>query len=109
MKFTDVTEAAGLRGEGYSMGAAAADYDNDGDVDLFVAGVNRNLLYRNSGRGTFDEVGATAGIESRVWSVAAGWFDFDRDGRLDLFVVNYLAWSPQDDRYCGDRARGIRL
>ncbi len=46
-RFTDVTDSAGVAGEGYSMGASAADYDNDGDVDLFVAGVNRNILYRN--------------------------------------------------------------
>ena len=53
MKFTDVTKEAGVAGAGYSMGAAAADYDNDGKVDLFVAGVYRNILYRNRGDGTF--------------------------------------------------------
>ena len=109
MKFTDVTATAGVRGEGYSMGAAAADYDNDGDVDLFVAGVERNVLYRNTGTGTFEEVTARSGIKSGAWSVAAGWFDFDRDGLLDLFVVNYLKWSRGDDRFCGDRARNIRV
>jgi hypothetical protein len=109
LKFTDVTAQAGVQGEGYSMGAAAADYDNDGDIDLFVAGVERNLLYRNTGRGTFEEVGAATGIASRSWSVAAGWLDFDADGLLDLFVVNYVKWSARDDRYCGDRARAIRV
>lgn len=109
MKFTDVTEQAGVRGEGYSMGAAAADFDNDGHVDLFVAGVGRNVLYRNRGDGTFEDVTRQAGIASPWWSVAAGWFDFDADGHLDLFVVNYLRWSPQDDRFCGDRLRGIRV
>jgi enediyne biosynthesis protein E4 len=108
-KFTDVTTEAGVGGTGYAMGVAAADYDNDGDADLFVAGVNRNLLFRNSGRGTFEDVTAKAGIVSSVWSVAAGWFDYDRDGWLDLFVVNYVRWSPAFDRYCGDRARGIRV
>jgi hypothetical protein len=102
LHFTDVTAAAGIRGDGYSIGAAAADYDNDGDVDLFVAGVNRNLLYRNSGRGTFEEGGGAAGIASRVWSVTGAWLDFDNDRRLDLFVVNYRKWSPADDRYCGE-------
>jgi enediyne biosynthesis protein E4 len=109
MKFRDVTDQAGLRGEGYSMGAAAADYDNDGDVDLFVAGVQQNILYRNSGRGTFEDVTRRAGIASPWWSVAGAWLDVDRDGLLDLFVVNYLAWSPRDDRFCGDRTRGIRV
>jgi hypothetical protein len=109
MKFTDVTEQAGVRGKGYSIGAAVADYDNDGDVDLFVAGVEQNILYRNSGRGVFEDVTDQAGIASRWWSVAGAWLDFDRDGLLDLFVVNYLKWSAADDRFCGDRARGIRV
>ena len=109
LKFTDVTTEAGVQGHGYSMGAAAADYDSDGDVDLFVAGVDRNLLYRNTGRGTFEEIAERAGIASRWWSVAGGWFDFDRDGLLDLFVVNYLKWSAREDRFCGDRQRGIRV
>jgi enediyne biosynthesis protein E4 len=109
MKFTDVTAAAGVSGEGYSMGAVAADYDNDGDVDVFVAGFERNTLYRNSGKGTFEDVTRPSGIQSRSWSVAAGWFDFDGDGRLDLFVVNYLNWPGRGDRFCGDRPRGIRV
>ena len=53
MKFRDVTQEAGVAGEGYSMGAAAGDYDNDGHADLFVAGVNRNILYHNLGNGRF--------------------------------------------------------
>jgi hypothetical protein len=109
MKFTDVTEQSGLRGKGYSIGAAAADYDNDGDVDLFVAGVARNILYRNSGRGVFEDVTEQAGIASRWWSVAGAWLDYDRDGLLDLFIVNYLKWSAGDDRFCGDRGRAIRV
>ena len=108
-KFTDVTAQAGVAGEGFSMGAAAADFDNDGDVDLFVAGFERNTLYRNNGKGAFENVTAEAGIQSRTWSVAAGWLDFDRDGFLDLFVVNYLKWSAKGDRFCGDRSRDIRV
>jgi hypothetical protein len=109
LRFTDVTEKAGVRGRGYSMGAAAGDYDNDGHVDLFVAGVNRNVLYRNRGDGTFEDVTERAGINSAVWSVAAGWFDYDGDGRLDLFVVNYVQWSPAFDRFCGDPVRKLRV
>jgi hypothetical protein len=109
LRFTDVTERAGVRGRGYSMGAAAGDYDNDGRVDLFVAGVNRNVLYRNRGDGTFEDVTERAGIKSAVWSVAAGWFDYDGDGRLDLFVVNYVQWSPAFDRFCGDPVRKLRV
>jgi len=108
-KFTDVTAKAGVAGAGYSMGAAAGDFDNDGHVDLFVAGVHQALLYRNKGDGTFEEVTIKAGIGSRVWSVAGGWFDYDNDGSLDLFVVNYVKWEPDADRFCGDQARNIRV
>ena len=109
MRFTDVTDAAGVRGAGYSMGAAAADYDNDGHADLFVAGVGRHQLLRNRGDGRFEDVTERAGIRGGEWGAAAGWFDYDSDGRLDLLVVNYVQWSPQAGRYCGDQARGIRI
>ena len=67
------------------------------------------MLYRNTGKGTFENVTTQSGIHGRVWSVAAGWLDFDRDGLLDLFVVNYLKWSASGDRFCGDRTRDIRV
>jgi hypothetical protein len=108
-RFSDVTEASGVRGLGYSMGAAAADYDNDGDVDLFVAGVGRQQLLRNDGSGRFEDVSARSGIADGEWAVAAGWFDFDNDSALDLFVVNYLKWSETFDRFCGNESRGIRV
>ncbi|MEO8660897.1 MAG: CRTAC1 family protein [Bryobacteraceae bacterium] len=107
--FKDVTEAAGLKGDGYSMAAAAADFDNDGRVDLFVAGYRANRLYRNRGNGTFEDVTAKSGIAGTEWAVGAGWFDFDNDGLLDLFVVNYADWSLDFDRFCGDSAKGIRV
>src|SRR5437868_11922446 len=100
---------AGGAGEGYSMGAAGGDYDNDGQPDLFVAGVNRNILYHNLGKGEFEDVTAKAGIRSGEWAVAAGWFDYDNDGLLDLWIVHYAKWPPAYDRYCGDQARGIRI
>jgi hypothetical protein len=109
MKFTDVTLEAGVAGAGYSMGAAAADYNNDGYTDLFVAGVYRNILYRNLGNGTFEDVTEKSGIKSDKWSVAAGWFDYDNDGWLDLFVVNYAHWTPDFDRYCGERELNRRV
>ena len=109
LKFRDVTGAAGLSGQGYSMGVAAGDFDNDGNVDLFVAGVRHNVLYRNRGDGTFEDVTAKSGIKSGEWSVAAGWFDFDNDGLLDLFVVNYGEWRPETDRFCGDASRNLRV
>ena len=107
--FRDVTESAGVAGAGYSMGAAAADYDNDGRPDLFVAGVNRNTLFHNLGGGRFEDVTEKAGIKSGEWAVAAGWFDYDGNGRLDLWVVHYAKWSTDYDRYCGDASKGIRI
>jgi len=105
--FTDVTEKAGVAGDGYSMAAAAADYDNDGFADIFVAGVNQNFLYRNRGDGTFEDVTAKAGLTGvdpkygKMWSISAGWFDADNDGWLDLFVSTYVAWDPQTEKPCG--------
>jgi hypothetical protein len=90
------------------MGAAVGDFDGDGRVDLFVPGVGRNLLYRNTARG-FVEVSKRAGIRDERWSVAAAWLDYDRDGRLDLFVVNYLDWTPDTNRYCGNKNTGLRV
>ena len=100
--FVDVTESAGLRGEGFSMGAAAGDFDNDGWVDLFVSGVNgSSRLYRNV-RGVFKAVALPL---VPGWAVGGGWFDFDRDGFLDLFVVKYVVWDPMKEPACGDPVR----
>jgi tetratricopeptide (TPR) repeat protein len=100
--FTDMAAKAGLIGTGYSMGVAAADFDNDGLTDLFVAGVKSNHLYRNRGDGTFQEVTASAGVAGDgSWSVAAAWFDYDNDGLLDLFVVRYVKWDADTEPYCG--------
>ena len=104
--FTDVTERAGLAGAGYSMGVAAGDYDNDGFVDLYVAGFNRNQLFHNNGDGTFTNVTGKAGVsgivagQGKPWSVAAGWIDYNNDGLLDLLVVNYLDYSISTAHSC---------
>lgn len=109
MRFKDVTEEAGVAGAGYSIGTAVADYDNDGHVDLFVAGVNRNILYHNLGNGRFEDVTEKAGIKSGKWGVAGAWFDYNNDGLLDLFVVNYARWSIDENRFCGDATRNVRV
>ncbi|MGD0940524.1 MAG: CRTAC1 family protein [Terracidiphilus sp.] len=105
--FSDVTAKAGLQGEGYCMGVAVGDYNNDGYEDLFVAGVHGNYLYRNNGNGTFTDVTREAGLKGPgsagkpVWSVAACWIDYDNDGYLDLFISNYCDWEPGADPICG--------
>jgi hypothetical protein len=104
--FEDVTARAGVRGKGYELGTAAADYDNDGDTDLFVAGLRANILYRNEGDGTFEDVTARAGLAApdpdygTLWAVAAAFVDYDRDGWLDLFVSNYCVWDPETEPIC---------
>jgi enediyne biosynthesis protein E4 len=104
-RFEDVTLTAGLAGAnlGYSFGVAAADYDNDGNTDLFLANLGRNTLYHNNGDGTFTDVTAGSGLDDKpesAISVGAAWFDYDNDGLLDLFVTNYTTWVPENDKRC---------
>jgi hypothetical protein len=105
--FTDVTAQSGLAGEGYCMGVAVGDYDNDGREDLFVTGVHGNRLYRNNSDGSFTDVTAKSGLAGfgslgrPAWTVAACWLDYDNDGNLDLFLSNYCDWSPGSDPVCG--------
>lgn len=107
--FAEATEAAGLKGDGFSMGVAAADYDNDGWMDLYVTGYGANRLYHNQGDGTFTDVTKQAGVAAAGWSTSAGWLDYDRDGRLDLFVGRYLEWDFETGSiYCGELRPGYR-
>ena len=103
--FRDVTREAGLDRPVYGMGGAAADYDADGDTDLYVTAVGDNRLYRNDG-GRFTDVTRETGTEGNApgaadpaWSTAAAWFDADGDGWLDLLVCNYVDWTPETDLF----------
>jgi hypothetical protein len=108
-RFEDVTERAGVKGEGYSMGVAVADYNDDGRADIFVTGYETNTLYENNGDGTFKDVTRKAGLAGGGWSTSAGWVDYDKDGLLDLFVVRYLEWDFERGAiYCGDTRPGFR-
>ncbi len=104
--FSDVTAKAGVGDSSYSIGAVVADYDNDGDADLFVTNYGPNILYRNNSDGTFTDVTAHAGVEGPeklkgfpTWSLHGAFLDFDKDGFLDLYVGNYLAFDPEYTLY----------
>jgi hypothetical protein len=97
--FTDISDAAGVGDPGFGMAAVSADYDNDGDRDLFVTNYDRDTLYRNDGDGTFTDVTQEAGVGSELWSVGASFFDADGDGLLDLYVGGYLVFDPEYRNY----------
>ncbi len=90
LKFTDITQQAGLTRKGWGMGVAVADYDNDGNLDLFVTGYGGNALYRNKGNCVFEDVTDKAGVRGGGFSTGAAWADYDRDGNVDLFVSRYV-------------------
>jgi hypothetical protein len=101
-RFRDVTAGLGLDMTLYGMGCAFADYDADGDMDIYITAVGTNRLLRNDGSG-FTDVTVAAGVagnsEHPAWSTGAAWFDADRDGWLDLFVCNYVKWTPDTDLF----------
>ncbi len=99
LRFVDVTDAAGVGDRGYGMGAAVGDIDNDGDLDLFVANVGPNTLYRNNGDGTFADISDRVPPEPR-WSTSASFADYDGDGHADLYVANYVNFSLGDNKIC---------
>src|SRR5437762_1684374 len=100
LRFTDVTDKAGVGHEGYGMGVAVGDYDNDGDPDLYVTNFGHNVLYRNNGDGTFTDVTREAGVDDERWSASAAFLDYDRDGDLDLFVTNYVDFTLLGNKRC---------
>lgn len=107
--FEDVTEKAGVKGEGFSFGAAVGDYDRDGFADLFVTRYGGVTLYHNNGDGTFTDVTKKLGIKTDGWATSAGFFDYDKDGRLDIFVDRYIEWDfEKGGIFCGDSRPGYR-
>ena len=99
-RFVDVTDAANLALPMYGMGTAIADYDNDGDSDIYITSLERNRLFRNNADGTFTDVTEIAAVGGESWSTSALFFDYDRDGWLDLFVCNFIRWSKKLEIPC---------
>ena len=91
--FRDVTKEAGVGDKGYGVGCSAADFDQDGDLDLYVLNYGPNVFYRNNGDGTFTDISQTSGLANPRWSLSAPWFDYDGDGDLDVYVANYLEYD----------------
>jgi hypothetical protein len=106
--FTEVTSKTGLEREGYGMGVAVGDLDNDGWSDLYVTYSGQNSLYRNRGDGTFEDITTQAGVAVNDWSTSAAFFDMDNDGDLDLFVCLYLDWGYEKELFCGLLEEGYR-
>jgi hypothetical protein len=104
LHFTDVTEAAGVGHEGYGMGVAVADYDADGNLDLYVTNFGPNVLYHNNGDGTFSDVTGQSGADDKRWSTSAAFVDYDGDGNLDLFYTSYVNFSIENNRECFEPA-----
>ena len=82
------------------MGCVSADYDNDGDADLYLTNYGANQLYRNNGDGTFTNVTNKAGVGDSRWSVSASFGDYNLDGYLDLYVANYLDYQIETAHPC---------
>jgi hypothetical protein len=101
LRFTDVTSQSGIVTDGYGMGVAAGDFDNDGWVDLYLTKFDAaNQLFRNNGDGTFSDVSKASGTDERSWSVSASFVDLNRDGWLDLYVGNYIRYSLESNTPC---------
>ena len=101
--FTDVTDKAGVGSRAYGTGAAVGDYDNDGDIDLYVTNFGEDQLYRNNGDSTFTDVTTHAQVNNSNWGTSCAFADVDNDGHLDLYVANYAAYAPENDIRCEER------
>jgi hypothetical protein len=98
--FDDVTSDSGADVGGYGMGIAAGDFDNDGNIDLYVTNFGANVLLKGNGHGRFTDVTAKAGVAGSGWSTSAAFLDYDNDGFLDLFVARYLNWQTSAEVEC---------
>jgi hypothetical protein len=98
--FDEITASSGLEEPGFWTGCATGDWDNDGRVDLFIAGFGASRLLRNEGEGRFRDVTAATGVRVPGWASSAQFADVDGDGWLDLYVARYVRFGPNDPRLC---------
>lgn len=89
-KFIDATDEANLGDAGWGMGCAVGDYDNDGDLDIYITNYGRNALYANQGDGTFVDVTEYAQVGDERFGTGCAFLDYDGDGYIDLYVANYV-------------------
>ncbi len=101
--FTDSTVKAGVGSISYGTGATVGDYDNDGDLDLFVSNFDNDQMYRNNGDGTFTDISKQAGVGNPNWGTSCVFADIDNDGFLDLYIANYAIYDPKKDKQCNER------
>jgi len=109
LKFTDITQSAGLARKGWGMGVAVADYDNDGHPDIYVTGYGGNALYHNLGNCKFADVTDKAGVAGGGFSTGAAWADYDGDGLVDLYVSRYVHFDIQNLPLFGSDEKNCRF
>lgn len=100
LTFTDVTQQSGIVANGYGMGAAVGDVNNDGLADLYLSNLGSNQLYLNKGGGKFVDFTKESGADDPRWTTSASFLDYDRDGWLDLMLVNYAEFSTNNSPNC---------
>ncbi len=98
--FTNITAGSGLDVEMYGLGAAVADYDNDGKDDVYITALEGDRLFHNEGGGKFKDATKMSGINNANFSTSVAWLDYDKDGKVDVFVANYVQWTAKGDLWC---------
>ncbi len=100
VRFVDVTAAAGIQEDGFGMGVACGDIDNDGLIDLYVTNLDGNRLWHNEGGGKFRDITVSSGTADAGAATSAAFVDLDGDGLLDLYVAHYVVFPKDKSPRC---------